>query len=714
MYIQKTSSFHTHIVGIKMSYSACSERTKRRKIKKRVEEHLKSLEEESAVLSDSSLHNVGELQNPIDYTDYSNNPLDVGLETSVTQCDESTNGSPDGEVENSPEFDDEVDFFATHTYDSDAEDDTSSTGSSDTDDGMYNTKENLSAWATKFNQSHAALAELLEILIKSNLDLPRDPRTLLATPKETEIKNIAGGQYYHFGIQSSIVAKLDTFSLELGNVDTLTLHINIDGLPLHRSSNESLWPILGIIKEFPGSEPCVIGVFSGKSKPQPVHEFLNDFVEEMSVLQDQGLEYDGRKFAVKLDAFICDAPARSFVKCVKGHSGYNGCERCTQHGVWNGKMTFPEVNAPERTDIQFDEMRDEEHHTGASPLRNLKLGLVSQFPLDYMHLVCLGVVRKIILLWTKGPLNNRISLNMIKLISDKLLVLRSHLPREFSRKPRSLLEVRQWKATEFRQFLLYTGPVVLYRELPQNLYENFMLLSVSMSFLLSPDRCSAYSDYVQKLLIVFVKNFGALFGENMLVYNVHSLVHIVQDVKRFGSLDNISAFPFENFLGKLKKIVRRPQHPVPQIVRRIGERQHMVANRKDKRKSRNESVVQHKKPHLSGPLPRHYSHCMQYKQYCGSETFISSSVGDNCFQLGERIVLVRNILKSNETHVVVEEFKRCIPFYDYPISSDKLGVFKVSALAGQFEVVSVSQLSKKFVLLPYKEVFVAFPQLHSQ
>ena len=35
-------------------------------------------------------------------------------------------------------------------------------------------------------------------------------------------------------------------------------------------------------------------------------------------------------------------------------------------------------------------MRDVNHHTGNSPLQALSVGMVSQFPLDYMHLV--GVV----------------------------------------------------------------------------------------------------------------------------------------------------------------------------------------------------------------------------------------------------------------------------------------------------------------------------------
>jgi len=32
------------------------------------------------------------------------------------------------------------------------------------------------------------------------------------------------------------------------------------------------------------------------------------------------------------------------------------------------------------------------------------------------------------------------------------------------------------------------------------------------------------------------------------------LIHLSADVKKFGPLDSFSAFPFESFLGRLKKI----------------------------------------------------------------------------------------------------------------------------------------------------------------
>lgn len=101
--------------------------------------------------------------------------------------------------------------------------------------------------------------------------------------------------------------------------------------------------------------------------------------------------------------FICDADA--FLKCTKGHSGYNSCECCTEHGIcMDNKVVFPDLKAPLRTDAEFKHMTEEEHHHGVSPLQEISIGMVSNFVLDYMHLVCLGNVRKLVCLWIKGPL----------------------------------------------------------------------------------------------------------------------------------------------------------------------------------------------------------------------------------------------------------------------------------------------------------------------
>jgi len=52
---------------------------------------------------------------------------------------------------------------------------------------------------------------------------------------------------------------------------------------------------------------------------------------------------------------------------------------------------------------------------------------------------------------------------------------------------------------------------------------------------------------------------------------VHSLLHLVDDASQYGCLDNVSCFPFENALGKIKRMIRKPQSPVAQICCRITE-----------------------------------------------------------------------------------------------------------------------------------------------
>ena len=84
-------------------------------------------------------------------------------------------------------------------------------------------------------------------------------------------------------------------------------------------------------------------------------------------------------FTISISSMICDAPARALIKIVKQFSGYHGCDKCSQNGVWEGKMTYPELGAQLRSDSDFEQMRDEDHHKRPSPLTGT-VGIVSQFP----------------------------------------------------------------------------------------------------------------------------------------------------------------------------------------------------------------------------------------------------------------------------------------------------------------------------------------------
>ena len=161
---------------------------------------------------------------------------------------------------------------------------------------------------------------------------------------------------------------------------------------------------------------------------------------------------------------------------------------------------MPELVASLRTDDSFLHQDDSIHHTSVSPFTQLGYKMVSGFPLDYMHLICLGVERRLIILWIDGPSPCKLSQSMITAISEKLIIMRQYVSREFSRKLRSLSEFKQWKATELQLFLVYIGLVVFKGFLSPQCYNNFLDLSVAVRILLCSSLLENFADYPGQLL----------------------------------------------------------------------------------------------------------------------------------------------------------------------------------------------------------------------
>ena len=290
-------------------------------------------------------------------------------------------------------------------------------------------------------------------------------------------------------------------------------------------------------------------------------------------------------------------------------------------------------------------MTDRHHHISESPLINIPMKMISQVPADYMHLVCLGVMRKLVYLFLKGPLKTRLGPRVVCELSEKHLNLGNYIPFEFARKPRLFKDFERWKATEFRQLLLYTGMVCFEGILPTALYDNFMLLSVGKSILLSEYLYNEYVDYAHNLLLLFVKHVGDIYGREVITYNMHGLLHLSSVSKSFGPLDNVSSFPFENYLKKLKKLVRKPHLPLQQVVRRLSERQ--IIDRRKQLSYKVKDFPYFKKEHSDGPVPRELKISTQFKELFAKHFCIKITDGDNCFSLNDdKIIVVMNIVKA--------------------------------------------------------------------
>lgn len=117
-------------------------------------------------------------------------------------------------------------------------------------------------------------------------------------------------------------------------------------------------------------------------------------------MQSNGLIINSKKVSVKLKAIICDAPVKAFICNVKCHTGYFGCTKCVCEGDYvDHRIIFNSLNSELRTNSSFRNRSQPEHHHGHSILEELDIDMVKTFPLDYMHLVLLGVTKIILLLW---------------------------------------------------------------------------------------------------------------------------------------------------------------------------------------------------------------------------------------------------------------------------------------------------------------------------
>ncbi|XP_076684082.1 uncharacterized protein LOC143377055, partial [Andrena cerasifolii] len=362
-----------------------------------------------------------------------------------------------------------------------------------------NLSQSLAEWVVQHNISHQAINALLPILKKSiSSHLPSDARTLLKTPRTVAIRRVEPGHYYHFGLESTILKLAQSLDLSRIKDNTIYININVDGLRLCNSSKSQVHPILGCIEGY--NEVGMIGTYHGFEKTNDAN--------------------------LKIKSLICDVPAKSFLKYTKGHAGYSSCTKCHIVGKNIDKRTcFPETeNISLRTDVDFRSKTDPDHHSGTLIIEKIPgIHMINSFPLDYMHLICLGVVKKLVSLWCCGKRRTKISQLSQNNISLTLINLSTSMPREFMRKPRSLDVLKRWKATEFRQFLLYTGPVVLLNNITPDRYLNFLTLYAAF-VILSHRKYFDHLDYAIELLEYFVETFKSLYEPKHVSHNVHNLL----------------------------------------------------------------------------------------------------------------------------------------------------------------------------------------------
>lgn len=576
-------------------------------------------------------------------------------------------------------------------------------------------REMLRNWAIKNKVSHSAVTDLLHLLHEDYPCLPLDCRTLLKTPRTLKKFHLNKGEFVHFNLKNSLLQILSDNVEMFQNLDLLSLCFNIDGLPVFHSVNISFWPILCLIKNS-NLQPFVISIYCGGGKPDPLSTFLENFISELKDLLNNGIIFNKTSYFIQIHSFVCDAPARAYLKCIKSHTGYASCEKCSEYGTWiNGRVIFKNGNAPLRTNESFRNFSDEDHHQSVSPLTVLPIDFIKHFPADYMHCICLGVMRKLLNSWVCGKPPVKLSARQSEILSGKLLSLKDYIPFEINRKPRHLSELARWKATEFRTFLLYLGPFVL-TNVDIGIYEHFLLFHSAIFILMSSKFIDNLGLLLPKTLLnTFVSHCEKIYGTEYLIYNVHILTHITDDVVNFGALDNFSAFPFENHLGQIKRLINSTKQPLHQIHNRLVEASLLVET--SARRGPLEFLFQHQLgPNLNATKQFNQFKKVQHESF--ALTIYSYSTADcYCLLSNGLIIQIHNILYNNcEDYVLLgKEFVNYGSFYKYPIDSKLLNIFILKDLS-DLKIYKIKDIPTKCLVFPHmtlSETWISFPLIHT-
>ncbi|XP_043473225.1 uncharacterized protein LOC122505576 [Leptopilina heterotoma] len=474
------------------------------------------------------------------------------------------------------------------------------------------------------------------------------------------------GEFVYLSIKTGLHRCIDT-NIHDGNL--IELKFNVDGLPISKSSDLQLWPTLcQVHHEAICYQPFAVSIFCGMSKPISNDVYFEEFVSEMNDLLENGIDIEGKHYRISIKCFVCDTPARAFCKNIVGHNHKFGCERCIVKGTKRGfkQTVFLSTNSAERTDDSFRNQSQIQHHKGHSLLSDIRLpmNMIFTFVLDFMHLCFLGVMKKLLFFWLEGNLNFRLRSRLRNALSDRMELLKNEVPCEFQRKPRSTKKYKKWKATEFRFFLLYCGPIILKKILSKRLYKHFLLLHCACRILSMDNICIRLNGFAKTFLVQFVKGAKSFYGKSSLTMNLHNLLHVADDARTMNcSLTKISCFPFENFLGKLKVKLRSPLKPLAQICRRLHEEANVI-----NQKGKISPAIDVLKAKQNNILK------IKFKEYT-----LTAKEPDNIVLLKNRKFLkIKKIVKNrDDIEIRGQYFKGKKPIYVYPFKSTALNMWEI-------------------------------------
>ena len=234
-------------------------------------------------------------------------------------------------------------------------------------------------------------------------------------------------------------------------------------------------------------------------------------------------------------------------------------------------------------------------------------------------------------------------------------------------------------------------------------------------FLLSHPDYEKYCDYAEGLAKWFMRECETVWGQEFLVYTVHALVHLPNDVRRFGRLEKFSCFWGENFLHFLGKNCRGSRFSLQQVVKRVLERNVTLGLQVDEQKS---TALFSKPQAIPNILTEgvEISGCFQKVRPPRHGTSVSTTnERDRYIYTDKGVVLQVSHVFSTDAGAFFygRKFNSVTPVYNDTVTSTIVNIALVDNLSRCSYVVRPDEFLCKAMLLRLRNCSYVFPILHT-
>lgn len=398
-----------------------------------------------------------------------------------------------------------------------------------------------------------------EFEISSHFNQPSIPRSLVSksTPLMCSVTRVSVRDALAFHVR-----------LHPHHPPVKTCSLAADGVPVTKRTRKS-FEIMSL--QFPLCKSVYpLRVFLAELKTSSF-DVLGHVQQMVAELADAGLH---------LDFVVADLPKKADLLGLRHCGGFYACTYCTiegVHGSTSGTLSYPESHraaAEPRTHESTLEIVNHRDYAWAShpnhrstfkhqlkgvlqrtPLLDVPLfDVVNDVPVEYMHAVHLGVIKKTFQRsFLAGTTITGFKRLRQTLDEFNLLYPQEPHPREQTRRP--VAYASHWKATQYRLLVMGHLPFLLevldkHPDPDAHLLRSAWALLGLLSRVLLMDNGPQLNRVnqllpLQSAMEEFLSVYEEYCGADFMNFNVHMFSHALQARDRFGSLSRVSAYSSE-------------------------------------------------------------------------------------------------------------------------------------------------------------------------